>query len=295
MNKKGMTFVLLVALLVLVLGGLYYFNLKSESPEGQYDIARTVRYGYTISNRTNSVVNNAELWVYAPVKQTATQKVVNLKASIPFETKEDAVANQVMHFTIPVLAPYASKVISITAELQLASQPNPWFSPATERFISAEKFIEVDAPQIKETAIKLRKGQTETAKPLFQWVSESIKFSQYIRDDLGALYALNEKKGDCTESAYLFTALARASQLPARSIGGFVYERNAVLKAEDYHNWAEYYDGNTWRLSDPQKKVFDQDYSHYIAMRIITKAEDSLLQSSHRFSYSSPAIRVSMN
>jgi len=294
-NLKGMYFVLIILLLSLVLGGLYYLSLKPEIPEGTYDIARTVRYGYTISNRTNKVVNNAEFWVYAPVKQTATQKVVNLNASIPFETKEDSFANQVMHFKIPLLAPYGSKVISITAELQLSSTPNPWGSPAREDFMSAEKFIEVDAPKIKEMAAKLTQSKTEPASALFQWVSEYIKFSQYIRDDLGALYAINEKKGDCTESAYLFTALARATQMPARSVGGFVYDRNAVLKSEDYHNWAEYYDGNTWRLSDPQKKVFDRDYSHYIAMRIITKAEDSLLQSSHRFSYSSPAIRVSMN
>ena len=276
------------------LGLLLFYGQRYLSPEPVYKLDRTVRYGYTVSNTANTVLNDAEFWVYAPVKQTATQKVVNLTASIPFDLKEDALGNQVMHFRLPTLAPYAAKVISITAELKLAAQPNAGFAPDNGQFTQAERYIESEAPDIKAKATELLSDQNHE-KALFEWVGQHIQFSRYVREDLGALHALQQQQGDCTESAYLFTALARAAGRPSRALGGFVHEHNAVLKAEDYHNWAEYYDGHTWRLSDPQNKVFDQNYASYIAMRIITQAENSLLDSSHRFAYSGPSLHIAMN
>lgn len=282
-------------MLLILLAAAGYWGWRQWWPEPVYQVGRTLRYGYTVSNSSNAVIENAEFWVYAPVKQTPTQRVIDLTANLPFEVQEDDVGNQVLHFRLPAMAPYAAKVITITAELELAVQPNRWSEPDDNAFILPERFIEADAPKIKATAEQLAAEQTDPNKKRFEWVAQHIDFSRYVREDLGALYALEQKKGDCTESAYLFTALARASGQPARAIGGFVYDRNAVLKAQDYHNWAEFYDGRTWRLSDPQNKVFDQNYDQYIAMRIITRAEDSLLDSSHRFAYSSPLLRVAMN
>src|SRR5690625_7987994 len=69
---------------------------------------------------------------------------------------------------------------------------------------------------------------------------------------------------------YAFVALARAQGIPARGIAGFVVNSNAaVLSASDYHNWAEFHDGERWVLVDPYKGVFDDQYENYIAFRMV--------------------------
>ena len=64
-------------------------------------------------------------------------------------------------------------------------------------------------------------------------------------------------KGDCTEHALLFTALARAAGVPARPVYGLVYTRYG--DGEDalyWHAWVEVRSGSEWIALDP---TFGQD------------------------------------
>ena len=59
-------------------------------------------------------------------------------------------------------------------------------------------------------------------------------------------------KGDCTEHAVLFVALARALGVPARQVHGLVYARYADGKDALYwHAWAEVLSGGEWIAVDP--------------------------------------------
>ncbi|BDG09412.1 transglutaminase-like domain-containing protein [Anaeromyxobacter paludicola] len=63
-------------------------------------------------------------------------------------------------------------------------------------------------------------------------------------------------KGDCTEHALLFLALARAAGVPARGVHGLVYTRYADgVPALYWHAWAEVKAGDEWIAVDP---TFDQ-------------------------------------
>ena len=75
----------------------------------------------------------------------------------------------------------------------------------------------------------------------------------------------------------LSVALCRANGIPARRIGGYICPESAVLKARDYHNWGEFYEGGTWQLADPQNNVLMQNQDDYIAMRIIRSSGDNPL------------------
>ena len=72
-----------------------------------------------------------------------------------------------------------------------------------------------------------------------------------------ALEALDSKRGDCNEHAVLFTALARASGLPARVAAGVVYLEGAFY----YHAWSEVWLGQ-WVSVDPALGQFLADATH---------------------------------
>jgi transglutaminase-like putative cysteine protease len=63
-------------------------------------------------------------------------------------------------------------------------------------------------------------------------------------------------KGDCTEHALLFTALARAAGIPARQVHGLVYAQyDDKVPALYWHAWVEVKSGAEWIAVDP---TFDQ-------------------------------------
>jgi len=156
-----------------------------------------------------------------------------------------------LHFVLPNIPPYATQLINVTAQLMLASQTQPITNNHTPQFLGEEPFIEISHPKIQALASRLAtEQQLPTNRQIFNWVSQHIRYQGYLRENRGALYALREKQGDCTEYMYLFIALARANQIPARGIGGYISHDDTLLKPQDYHNWAEFYLNNKWHLAD---------------------------------------------
>ena len=265
-------------------------------PKASYIIPRHIEYSFTLQNKTNRLVKKAEFWTYAPVKQTATQRCDRVEASHPFRMISDELGNQILHFTLHDLSPYATKIITIKADLMLSDMPNQVPIKDPSRYLVAEPYCESDNPAIARIAATLEEPESiKTAEKIFQWVAGNVEYAGYLKNARGALYALKNKKGDCTEFMYLFAALCRANNIPARGIGGYVLERNAILKASDYHNWAEFYDGGTWQVADPQNKVFMKNPSHYIAMRRIGDAIASPMGGHSRFRYVGDGLKVRIN
>lgn len=106
------------------------------------------------------------------------------------------------------------------------------------------------------------------------WHGKALKIYDFVRrhmhyevqdEERGALWALENGVGDCSEYSYFFVALCRAAGIPARIKAGFAFHR-ATESLEDGHMWAEYYLGNygwipvdvTWRLFD---KIDDKHFS----------------------------------
>jgi hypothetical protein len=51
------------------------------------------------------LLKQAEFWTYGPVKQTATQRCVNLEASHEYQLIRDNLGNQILYFTFTDRAP----------------------------------------------------------------------------------------------------------------------------------------------------------------------------------------------
>lgn len=289
--------VLLSVALVMVVGAIGAFmSWRSPPPEPGYTITRHVKYRFTVENTTNEAIKDARFWAFAPVKQTAFQQTRSIQATHPYALETDALGNQLMRFDLDVLPPFGAKVITVSAELAMSEQPNKSGQVQTSGYLGEEPYVQVKENLIQDKAAQLR-GDTEeqTLKNVYDWVSSNLIYAGYIKQDRGALYALKNKRGDCTEYMYLFMALARANGIPVRGVGGYVVSEDAILRARDYHNWVQVYSNERWRNIDPQNKVFLAEGRRYIALRIISRENSDLLPNSHRYAVAGEGLNVRMH
>lgn len=270
-----------IAILILCILFLAIYLMRSNheyrtSPDTGYTIPRTLRYGFTILNTGNTPIKIGIFKTYAPVKKTAFQTCRHIAASHPFTIENDMYGNQLMIFKLEPMPPYGSRIITITAELLLSVTPNSTPENNPDIWLQSETYIESDQKDIIATADSLiSRTLTETEANILNFVADHITYSGYVKNPRGALYAFTQKKGDCTEYMYLFTALSRAAGIPARGIGGYIVAENAVLNPVAYHNWSEFYDNGRWQVADPQNRVFMKNSDTYIAMRIIPPLNES--------------------
>ncbi len=262
---------------------------ETENKQG-YSITRQIRYSYTLQNKTNQVIRNAEFKTYGPVKQTATQLCKHIETSHPYELIADEYGNQVIHFIINEFPPYATKIIKIKADLLMADTALSMSRNKNQHFLAPEKYIESGHKLIAEKAQKLKSPVN-----IFEWVSKNIKYEGYIKNPRGAFYAFTKRSGDCTEFMYLFTAMCRSVGIPARGIGGYICTKDTILKPSAYHNWAEFYDNGVWHISDPQNRVIMSNSEDYIAMRIIRNSDEESGKQFQRFWFKGEGLKVKMN
>jgi transglutaminase-like putative cysteine protease len=265
-------------------------------PSGSYPIVKRIHFGFTVQNPSAKAISNADLWAYGPVKQTSTQWVRRLSASEPYELAVDEYGNQILHFRFKDLPPFSNRVVVVRAELAMSDVPNRLSSVGEGAFLKPERYIESDDKGMLSLAQMLKGASTEeSARKAYQWVARNIRSEAYIADDRGAVWALANRRGDCTEFSYLLAAIIRANGIPARVLGGYVYPESAVLRGTDYHNWAEFYVDGAWQLADSQRKVFMDKPSNYIAMRILGPSTLNALGAFHRFHAMGAGIKVTMN
>jgi len=125
-----------------------------------------------------------------------------------------------------------------------------------KKYTQPEELVQSDNPEIVSKAQDITKGENDTLKKVSKIYDFVIRNMHYTTQDeeRGAIWALENKTGDCSEYSYLFVALCRAVGIPARIQVGFAFSSTSET-IEDGHMWAEYYLGNygwvpvdaTWR------------------------------------------------
>mgnify|MGYP003587906534 CR=1 FL=1 len=256
---------------------------------------RYFRYGFTVQNETGQLVPLAELWVCAPLKDTSFQHLLALKASQPVEQMNDRLGNHLLHFVFSNIPPYAVRIVNVEATVAMNSTARS-VSISRDQYLHPEPLMQFDAAEFDHLAPKFaREAPVEqTVQAIFNWVRQNIRDIGYDGTDRGALYALTEKKGDCTEFAALFVALCRREGIPARVMGGYVIDQNTNLDPASFHNWGEYYASGAWHLADPQAGILNEKSEQYIAMRVSGES-DSPLENYARFRYLGNGIKVVMS
>lgn len=111
-----------------------------------------------------------------------------------------------------------------------------------KRYLKPTTICQSDDADLMKEARRLTEGMTDSrkaAEAVMNWVYKYLTKSSGDTGNASARQAYEEKKGDCTEHAVLFVAVARAAGLPARNIGGIVYLASGNNAFFGYHAWAE--------------------------------------------------------
>ncbi len=235
-----------------------------------FNIPRTLRYRFLVTNKTGEMLENARLTMFSPMNLTATQKLIEMKANETFEIVEDKAGNRVMKLVLERMPPYATRVINLEAQLMMANSPQPISAETIGAYLGDGPLFDLDNDEIIKTADSLKaSSRHESARSIYDWVKNYLNYGGYIASDRGAAYAMRTQRGDCTEYAYLLAALARLNDIPARIMAGFVYGNNAILRPYDYHNWVEFYVDDRWQIVDPLNNAFFTDKASHVALRVL--------------------------
>lgn len=133
-----------------------------------------------------------------------------------------------------------------------APKPKKLVKKDQQRFTGATLRIQSDHGTIRHLARKIAGRQRkplEVVRRLKVWVYRNIRDS-YSSNTESALTVLKNRAGDCTEHTLIFVALARSLGIPAREVGGLVYD-NTEKPGFYWHAWAEIHDGKGWVSVDP--------------------------------------------
>lgn len=256
-------------------------------------VERRIRYGVAVSNRSGELLRGVAIEIEAPLRRTAQQEVIGLAASLPFDEVDNRTGNTHLRFRVD-LAPHARRTITITAVLRYSTAPRAAALPQPSAYTRAARYLEVEHPRIRAMAAGLG-GSTamEIARAALDGVHAHVTMEGYVAEDRGALWVLDTGRGDCTESADLFVALLRARGVPARPVEGYAVDGDGVVRAGEYHGWAEFYANGTWHIADPQQRILTPPPGAYVAMQLLSElATEEQGARRRRFHADHPAVTL---
>jgi len=126
-------------------------------------------------------------------------------------------------------------------------------------FIQPTMFLQSDHPKISQLAAEIVRGEKDIRKAVLKiknWVYTEIAKEPTVSIP-NALEVLQIRQGDCNEHTVLFNAIARAAGIPAKTVVGVVYLRDAFY----YHAWSEVWIGE-WVSIDSTLNQFPADATH---------------------------------
>jgi transglutaminase-like putative cysteine protease len=140
-------------------------------------------------------------------------------------------------------------------------------------YTSPQRLIESDSEEIKAKAAEVTGSETNPylkARKVYDFVKSYLS-SEENHEEYGALWALRNGKGDCSEFSKLFVAMCRASSLPSRVVHGYAESSQGKRGG---HGWAEVYFQNCgWIPADPMFGKTGKEYFGSIDNTHITVAK----------------------
>lgn len=250
---------------------------------------KLLRFNYVLKNTSPDLARDIHFDVAMPMEVKGIQRVLSVNTTENYQINKHDNGEQHVSFVIDQIVPFGTKLITFTVIAELTDKPGKDIDDSM--YLSAEKYIETKSPVVKRLAAKLSGSSSEdTAKNIYEWLVNNVISSGYTADSYGAKYLLEKKTGDCTEVMYAFIALARANGIPARGVRGlWLPQGSSVINAADYHDWAEFYDGDQWVLVDANKKVFSTAGHNYLGLGLYDSSN------SNRFTISNNNISVSFS
>jgi len=151
------------------------------------------------------------------------------------------------------------------------SRPQTYTKPNLDtlaNYLKPTPYIESENKVLKTRALAIVKKETDPVKKLEKlnnWVFKWIKTKDHGLIMATALEAYEKKQGDCSEHAFLLSALCKAVDIPTRLILGIAGNKKNQFT---FHMWIEAFVGE-WVEVDPTWKQFPIDSNHFSVERTI--------------------------
>jgi transglutaminase-like putative cysteine protease len=256
-------------------------------------VAFTLTYVISANNDTSKVTLTAVI----PQSIEGRQKITKVKYSLdPVKEFVEAGCKYATFVLVDLTKPVEIS-IKVEAEIQRfdftiasSNKKRPMEDkPDLNAWLAKEKFIETDADEIQAAAKTIAgKDDADSVRQMLTFIKKTLRYSGYDPKDHGAVYALNQKQGDCTEFSDLIVALCRAKNIPARICQGYVTTN--VRKGDSAkHDWAEVYLQDLgWVPIDPLHTslgiaAFDRLLPIYLCFS--NRRNDKTLNSYHYFAF----------
>ncbi|MEM1540149.1 MAG: transglutaminase domain-containing protein [Candidatus Bathyarchaeia archaeon] len=237
-----------------------------------------------ITNPTQQRVDGVNLYVPLVRNETARHYVIlhDVKSTRDYSLISDGSGNRYIYWknlaisqgqTFTVELDYS--VLSFSLTYTVNSSMMGSYDKSSElytKYTQPEELIESDNEKIIEKAQEITQGVDDPyvkARLIYNFVVSYLLY-EIQEDEKGALWALENGKGDCSEYSYLFVALCRAAGIPARVQAGFAFHFVGQV-LEGGHMWAEYYLENYgWMPVDATWQLFNViDNKHFSSIRSI--------------------------
>ena len=143
-----------------------------------------------------------------------------------------------------------------------ATPATPPDAEQMEQWLAADAFVQSSHPSLVEQAQAIVGDQQDPAakaRLIHDWVFTRLD-KVPVMSIPSALEVLASRQGDCNEHTVLFTALARAANLPTRIAIGLVWSDQ--LDGFYYHAWPEVWLGDRFQRFDPTLDQPSADATH---------------------------------
>lgn len=257
-----------IAALAAALALGYWFARPGMLEHGDWHERRLV-YLFEARNETGTVQRDRRLRVFLPPTVAERQERVAVESDRPLELAAAPGANEMAIVELGDVPPYGVREVRLDIRLRVRDRVAARAGhSATAVTRERRTRFPVDDPAFDEPAAGLQGGdELETLRRIHQWVGNHIEAVGYLAGDRGALYALAEGRGDCTEFMSLAGALALHAGMPVRAVGGFPYDEDRVAAASQFHNWIEVRAGDRWWVVDAQTGRFTDRMDEYLIVR----------------------------
>jgi transglutaminase-like putative cysteine protease len=212
----------------------------------------TFEYRVDFSKMQNGEAAPLRVWVPYPA-DTPHQKVLSasIESAWPHVLTEDAMGNHVLSIE-GTGVPASDLVMRFDIERRPsdgipASDIKPKSPLDPQRYLQSARLIPLGGviEQLAEQQSRNATTDAEKARAFYDYVVTTMR---YNKDGTGwgrgdALWACDNKRGNCTDFHSLFIGMARSQHIPARFIIGFPVPRDTDGgRIGGYHCWAEYYE-----------------------------------------------------
>jgi len=234
---------------------IFYFLALAYNPTSQLLPKPPESYNAVITtdiSNTGGDIVETQIWMALPV-DCDTQRNVSIKSITPepdLITYDSNACTRICYWKFDQKIPRDS-TITIVQNVSFTAYPFAESidvnkiesydsnSEIYKEYTKPSDKIESDDPEISKLAKEIVGNETNPYKKaglIYDFVTRHITYE--IQDhELGAKYAYNNGKGDCTEFATLFAAMCRSEGIPVRLVEGYLCDSDTRAG----HIWTEFY------------------------------------------------------